>query len=75
MDELMALPYLDMVVRESLRLHAPIPETGRVAMRADVVPLDRPFTDRDGLVHDHVKCVHASILTMRRGAIVWVCWC
>ncbi|OSD05293.1 cytochrome P450 [Trametes coccinea BRFM310] len=62
MDELMALPYLDMVVRESLRLHAPIPETGRVAMRADVIPLDRPFTDRDGVVHDHVKVAKGDVI-------------
>ncbi|KAI9062669.1 cytochrome P450 [Trametes sanguinea] len=62
MDELMALPYLDMVVRESLRLHAPIPETGRVAMRADAIPLDRPFTDRDGTVHDHVRVAKGDVI-------------
>ena len=58
MDELNALPYLGMVVRETLRVHAPVPETIRVATKEDVVPLERPFTDRDGQVHSSVKYVY-----------------
>lgn len=55
MDELMALPYLDMVIREALRVHAPVPRSMRVAMKDDMIPLSAPFTDRNGNVQDHVK--------------------
>ncbi|OBZ66502.1 hypothetical protein A0H81_13684 [Grifola frondosa] len=35
MDELMSLPYLDAVIRETLRVHAPVPATMRVATKDD----------------------------------------
>ena len=55
MDELNGLPYLDMVVRESLRLHAPVPTTIRVATKDDVIPVSASFTDRNGDVQDNIK--------------------
>ena len=55
MDELNALPYLDKVVRETLRHHTPVPMTTRVAVQDDMIPLDTPFTDRKGRVCDHIK--------------------
>lgn len=57
MDELNALPYLDMVVKETLRHHAPVPATNRTVVHDDIIPLDTPFTDRNGKVCDHVRCV------------------
>lgn len=54
MDELSALPYLDMVVKETLRYHSPVPMTGRIAMKEDRIPLNKPFTDRYGEVHDSI---------------------
>ena len=39
MDDLKSLPYLDMVVRESLRLYAPLHSTVRVAMKDTVLPM------------------------------------
>lgn len=57
MDELMALPYLDMVVRETLRVHAPVPFTVRQAMQDDVIPVSEPFTDRHGEVRDEIRYV------------------
>lgn len=57
MDQLNSLPYLDMVVRETLRVHAPVPSTMRVAMKDDVLPLSKPFTDRKGNVHEGIRCV------------------
>ncbi|KAI0357855.1 cytochrome P450 [Trametes cingulata] len=76
MDELMALPYLDMVVRESLRLYAPVPSTMRVATKDDIIPLDTPFVDRDGKVQDHVKIAAGNqvvipILTLNRSKALW----
>ena len=39
MDELKALPYLDMVVRESLRLYAPVFSSRRVAVKDTALPM------------------------------------
>lgn len=55
MDELNSLPYLDMVVKETLRHHAPVPMTTRQAVQDDMIPLNQPFTDKRGRVCDHIK--------------------
>jgi len=57
MDQLNALPYLDMVVRETLRVHAPVPSTIRVAVEDDILPLNTPVTDRKGQVHEFIRYV------------------
>jgi cytochrome P450 len=48
MDQLNALPYLEKVVKEVLRLHAPVAGTRRIATRDDVIPLGSPYVDRHG---------------------------
>ena len=55
MDELSSLPYLDMVVREVLRLHAPVPSTHRVATKDDVIPLAEPVVDKHGKSQGNIK--------------------
>lgn len=55
MDELMALPYLDAVVRETLRIHSPVANTLRTAMKDDVLPVEKPYTDKNGMVHDSIR--------------------
>ncbi|KAF8190224.1 cytochrome P450 [Mycena galopus ATCC 62051] len=55
MDELNALPYLDSIVRETLRLYSPVPATTRTALRDDVVPLSTPITDINGKVHETIR--------------------
>ncbi|KAI0634029.1 cytochrome P450 [Trametes polyzona] len=60
MDELNALPYLDAVVRETLRIHAPVPRTMRVATKDDTIPLSTPFVDRYGKEQDHVRVTAGS---------------
>ena len=57
MDELMALPYLDAVVRETLRVHSPVPSTERIAMKDDVLPVEKPYTDKYGVVRDSIRYV------------------
>jgi cytochrome P450 len=48
MEELIGLPYLDAVVRETLRLHSPVASLAKVAMKDDLIPLDVPFIDIKG---------------------------
>jgi len=76
MDELNALPYLDAVVRETMRLHAPVPATARVACKDDMIPLNTPYTDRHGQVHDHVRIQKGTqilipILALNRLKALW----
>ena len=55
MDELNGLPYLDAVVRETLRVHAPVPSTMRVATEDDILPLNEPVKDKNGNVLNGIK--------------------
>lgn len=57
MDELNALPYLDMVLKETLRHHSPVPSTSRIAMHDDVIPVEKPFMDKKGRMCDHITYV------------------
>ena len=54
MDTLNALPYLDMVIKETMRVHAPVGETPRIAVRDEVVPLLTPIVDARGEVHESI---------------------
>ena len=64
MAELEALPYLDAVVRETLRIHAVVIASDRVAVRDDVIPLEKPFVDKQGIVRHEIQYVdsHLSLL-------------
>jgi len=57
MEELNSIPYLDYVVREVLRYHSVVSGTVRVASQDDIVPLDMPFSDKYGKVHDRIQYV------------------
>ncbi|KAI0329991.1 cytochrome P450 [Cubamyces sp. BRFM 1775] len=76
MDELNSLPYLDAVVRETLRVHAPVPTTMRIAMKDDVIPVGEPFVDRHGQVQDCIRISKGSpilipILALNRSKKLW----
>ncbi|KAF8202147.1 cytochrome P450 [Pholiota molesta] len=47
-DQLVSLPYLDAVCRETLRLHPPIPVLRRTALRDVVIPVSTPIKGLDG---------------------------
>ncbi|KAF8824961.1 hypothetical protein HHX47_DHR7000736 [Lentinula edodes] len=47
-DELVGLPYLDAVCRETLRLYAPVSSLLRKSTEDAIVPLSRPVRDADG---------------------------
>ncbi|KAJ3479121.1 hypothetical protein NLI96_g9286 [Meripilus lineatus] len=55
MDELMALPYLDCVLRETLRLYPPVATSARQAMKDDVIPLNKPYVDTQGNISDSIQ--------------------
>jgi cytochrome P450 len=52
MDELNLLPYLESVVRETMRVHSPVVFNQRIATEDDVLPLSKPYVDGEGKSHD-----------------------
>ncbi|KAI1783891.1 cytochrome P450 [Ganoderma leucocontextum] len=76
MEELNALPYLDLIVRETLRLHSPVTLTSRVAMRDDVLPLSAPVKDMHGNVLNKLPILEGlrifiPILALHTSKGVW----
>ncbi|KAF9235974.1 cytochrome P450 [Melanogaster broomeanus] len=76
MDDLMALPYLDAVVKETLRTNPPVMHAARTAMRDDVIPVKRPFTDKRGVVQDQIRItkgdlIFIPILAMNSSKELW----
>ena len=55
MDDLNALPYLDAVVRETLRVHAAVTAISRSVNKDDVIPLNVPFVDKKGVEHREIR--------------------
>ncbi|KAI0776891.1 cytochrome P450 [Trametes elegans] len=53
-DEIMAMPYLDAVFRETLRVQAPAPLRVREARADAVLPLSKPIIGQDGTLIDSV---------------------
>lgn len=47
-DVLNSLPYLEAVVRETLRFHATVEIITRVAKQDDVIPLEKSYKGKDG---------------------------
>ncbi|OJT02509.1 Cytochrome P450 3A12 [Trametes pubescens] len=76
MEELSALPYLDALVTETLRLHPRVAMLPRVASKDDVIPLSKPFTDRQGKVHSEIRIAKGNkiivpIMAMHRSREIW----
>ncbi|KAH6909125.1 cytochrome P450 [Coprinopsis sp. MPI-PUGE-AT-0042] len=75
-DQLNALPYLDAVCREMLRLYPPAPIVTRAAMKDARVPLYKPIHGKDGqelheLVIPQGTRVIVSIQGCNRAADLW----
>lgn len=43
------------VVRETMRVHAPVAFNQRMAMQDDVLPLAQPYVDKEGKSHDTLQ--------------------
>jgi len=76
MDELNAIPYLDMFVREVLRFHAPVSGTIRMADEDDEIPVERAYRDVDGTLRTSIRIkkgdgVFIPIKTVNRNTVLW----
>ncbi|OSX56492.1 hypothetical protein POSPLADRAFT_1159998 [Postia placenta MAD-698-R-SB12] len=76
LDVILSCTYLDYVVREALRLHAPVTSTMRVASADDVIPVSKPFYDRHGSVRTSIHVKKGDIITipiqaMNKNTEVW----
>ncbi|EJD37313.1 cytochrome P450 [Auricularia subglabra TFB-10046 SS5] len=76
LDTLNSLPYLDNVVRETLRLHSVATFVGREAVQDDIVPFGRPVLDRDGNEHTQLKLqkgdqIIVPISLVNRSTAIW----
>ncbi|KAJ6481957.1 cytochrome P450 [Mycena sanguinolenta] len=75
-EELNSLPYLECVIRETLRVHGPVGYLDRIATQDDVLPLSRPYIDRAGKSHDTFpirkgQIIQMSILAFNHDPEIW----
>ncbi|WVQ81299.1 hypothetical protein IAT38_003422 [Cryptococcus sp. DSM 104549] len=76
LEQLQALPYLDAVVREVLRLYPPVPGTVRQATEDCVIPLGTPVQGRDGKMMESVRVqrgthLYIPILNINTDPLIW----
>ncbi|KAJ7447787.1 cytochrome P450 [Mycena galericulata] len=76
MEELNSLHYLENVVRESLRLYSPVVFTTRMAMEDDILPLSKPYIDKEGKAYDSLpipkgQMMHIPILAVNTDKETW----
>lgn len=65
MDQLASLGYLDNFIREVLRVHPAIQMVPREATRDDVLPLESPVTDTNGVVHSQLRYAYVLVFSFQ----------
>ncbi|CCL99580.1 uncharacterized protein FIBRA_01598 [Fibroporia radiculosa] len=75
-DDIQRLEYLDAVVKEGLRLHPASPQTERVALKDDVIPLSKPVRTTTGKTISSLRVragqvFHIPFTTMHVNTAVW----
>lgn len=75
-EEVMSLPYLDAIVRETLRLYPPVPVVTRETTEDAVLPLSKPITGIDGREMSSIAVpkdtlIFISILMANRDTSLW----
>ncbi|KIM28538.1 hypothetical protein M408DRAFT_16272 [Serendipita vermifera MAFF 305830] len=75
-ESINALPYLEAVVRETMRFHPPVEVTARVSQGADIIPLEHEFIGKDGKPRKHIEVKKGDhfiipIILMNRSRDVW----
>ncbi|EJD01989.1 cytochrome P450 [Fomitiporia mediterranea MF3/22] len=70
------LPFLEAVVRETLRVHATVSSIVRVAMKDDVIPFSEPFADLKGRVCKEIRIrkgdrIVLPVLALNRDKSIW----
>jgi len=76
MEQLNALPYLEGVVREALRIYTPAAGTQRIAMCDAEIPLQKPFTDKHGVLRSTVRVSKGDLVVipiqlLNRSTEIW----
>lgn len=66
-DKIELLPYLDAVVRETLRLCPPVHSTIRVATSDDQIPISHPVVLQDGTVVEK-----GGFISIRKGSYIHI---
>ncbi|PVG01515.1 cytochrome P450 [Serendipita vermifera] len=71
-----ALPYLEAVARESLRFAPPIENTSREALQDDVIPVEKPYMDKNGQMRNYIEVKKGDqflvpFMVMNRLTEVW----
>ncbi|KAF7297536.1 hypothetical protein MIND_00987800 [Mycena indigotica] len=69
LDELNALPLLEKVIRETMRLHAPVTHILRKSMIDDILPLSKPIVDHTGKEHWSLPIAKGQMLHLPLWAV------
>ncbi|KAI6103762.1 cytochrome P450 [Pisolithus croceorrhizus] len=72
----LTLPYLDAVVHESLRVHAPLTDFVRVAAEDDVIPLSEPVITKSGQAVNSISVARGTriglpLACINRSTSIW----
>ncbi|KAJ7358446.1 cytochrome P450 [Mycena albidolilacea] len=75
-DELVGLPYLDAVIRETLRLYPPVTAMTRTVTQDCILPLSKPITGIDGRRLDAIAVpkgteVYIAIAAANHNKAIW----